>query len=156
MISLQNIRDFVVSPALTAIGHNEAAAVRLVIGTGLVESNYEYLAQKGGPAVGFWQMEAATADDIFTNYLPSQPILRTNLLCLTAPYGHRTEQLAWNLQYAAALCRIKYLRSPHSLPHEDDLEGMAQFWKLVYNTSLGAGDPAVFVERATAAGLMNL
>lgn len=156
MINLQNIRDHVVIPALTAIGHNEPAAVRLVIGTGLIESNYDHLAQINGPAVGFWQMELITHDDIWTTYLPSKPKLRVDLMGIMVLYEDKAKQLAWNLRYAAAMCRIKYLRSPQPLPHADDLEGLARYWKLVYNSNLGAGDPAVFIERATAAGLMNL
>lgn len=156
MINLADIRDHVIIPALSKIGHAEPAAVRLVIGTGLIESNYQYLAQQGGPALGFWQMEPETCQDIWDSYLTYQPAMRTNILSLLALYGDKFEQLSWNLQYAAAMCRIKYLRAPQVLPHVDDLEGLAQYWKLIYNSPLGAGDPAMFIQRATAYGLMNL
>lgn len=145
-----------VIPALTKIGHAEPAAIRLVIGTGLIESNYEYLAQQGGPALGLWQMESFTANDIWNSFLPFHPEIRTNTLSLMALYGDKVEQLTWNLQYAAAMCRIKYLRSPLPLPAWDDLEGLSQAWKQTYNTSLGAGDPEKFIELATSAGLMDL
>lgn len=157
MINLKQLRDLVVVPALTAIGHAEPAAVRLVIGTGLIESQYEWLAQNGGPALGFWQMETVTAQDIWTTYLPGQPIqLRTSLSQLMSVYNDKISQLTYNLQYAAAMCRLKYLRSPLTLPAADDLEGLANYWKIIYNSKLGAGDPNKFMQLANQYGLMNI
>lgn len=154
MIPLTQIRDLVVVPALTAIGHAEPAAIRLVIGTGLIESQYEYLAQVGGPALGPFQMEPATAQDIHDNYLAYQASLNSSLVRLMVA-GDLIMQLAWNWLYAAAMCRIKYLRSPLPLPNVDDLEGMAQYWLQVYNAG-GKGNASVFVERANQFGLMSL
>lgn len=156
MIPLSQIRDLVVIPALATIGHAEPAAIRLVIGTGLIESQYSYIAQVGGPALGPFQMEPVTANDAWLNYLPYQNALRASITHLMATYQDKVEQLAWNWQYAAAMCRIKYLRSPMALPHVDDMEGMAQCWKSVYNSAGGAGDPNKFIELATQYGLMDL
>lgn len=155
-MDLGQMRDCVVTPALQRIGAYSVAAMRLVIGTGLVESGYVALRQTGGgPALGFWQMEVATEQDIWATYLPSQPGFDAQLRQLVTPYCPRTDQLVWNLQYAAAMCRIKYYRSPQRLPDASDLEGMAAMWKSVYNAG-GKGDAHVFMERATAAGVMNL
>lgn len=156
MIPLTQIRDLVVVPALTTIGHAEPAAVRLVIGTGLIESQYQYLSQIGGPALGFWQMEPATCNDTWDNYLTYQLPLRNTVISLMTHLSDKNDQLIWNLQYAAAMCRIKYLRSPFPLPAADDLEGMAGMYKTVYNSALGSADPNKFIELATQYGLMNL
>lgn len=156
MIPLTQIRDLVVIPALTTIGHAEPAAIRLVIGTGLIESQYSYISQVGGPALGPFQMEPETCNDAWFNYLPYQSALRASITHLMATYQDKVEQLSWNWQYAAAMCRIKYLRSPDPLPHVDDLEGMASYHKKIYNSPLGSADPNKFIELATQFGLMNL
>lgn len=153
-IQLQQIRDLVIIPALTAIGHAEPAAVRLVLGTGLVESNYEYLAQDGGPALGFWQMEPATCNDLFTRFLYNNSSLHSDVVRLTLA-GDLVSQLTWNLKYAAAMCRVKYLSIPVSLPNVDDLEGMAAYWLKFYNAG-GAGTIERFMSVATQSGLMDL
>lgn len=156
MINLAQIRDYVVVPALTQIGQVDPAAIRLVIGTGLIESNYEWLAQNGGPALGFWQMEPTTANDIWTNFLAYKPGMMANVYDLMTSHTDKAAQLAWNIRYAAAMCRIKYLAISAPLPHADDLEGMAFYWKRYYNSDLGSGNPNLFMVRASDAGLMSL
>lgn len=156
MIPLTQIRDLVVIPALTTIGHAEPAAIRLVIGTGLIESQYSYISQVGGPALGPWQMEPETCNDCWINYLPYQSVLRASITHLMATYQDKVEQLSWNWQYAAAMCRIKYLRSPDPLPNVDDLEGLSMSWKSIYNSGLGAGSVDKFMQLANQYDLMSL
>jgi hypothetical protein len=55
--------------------------------------------------------------------------------------------LKTNDRYAAAMCRIKYLRAPDALPSENDIQAMANYWKKYYNTPLGAGTPKEFKEK---------
>lgn len=154
MIPLIQLRDHVVQPALTTLGLYNSSACRLIIGTGLMESDYQYIAQVGGPALGPFQMEPETADDIWDNYLAFNDNLKSSMTSLMVAAADRVSQLAWNWQYAAAMCRIKYLRSPLPLPQSNDLIGMAAIWKQVYNTDQGAGDSQVFILRATNAGLL--
>ena len=49
------------------------------------------------------------------------------------------ENLATNLMYGAAVCRLCYYRQPEALPEAGDIEGQAAFWKQHYNTPFGAG-----------------
>ena len=44
------------------------------------------------------------------------------------------------------MARIKYWRVPKKLPVENDIEGMAKYWKDYYNTSLGKGTPEKFIK----------
>lgn len=149
-MNLADIRDYVVFPALQAINLHELNRVRLVIGTGGVESGgYNYLDQTTpgpGPAYGFWQMEAATHDDIWNNYLRYQPsALRDAVLQLA---GQRRNDpppvtvLHWNLRYAAAMCGLHYRRARAPLPPAGDAEAMAAYWKQWYNSPLGKGTVA--------------
>jgi hypothetical protein len=52
-----------------------------------------------------------------------------------------------NDRYAAAMCRIRYLRVPAPLPAPDDIQAMANYWKEHYNTPLGAGTPEEFLDK---------
>lgn len=156
MINLKNIRDYVVIPALTKIGHAEPAAIRLVIGTGLIESNYEYLAQQGGPALGLWQMEPVTHNDLYNRFLGERPVLKSLVDELLVPNIGPLDQLSWNLQYAAVMCRVKYLSIPDNLPSVDDLEGISSYYKKWYNTPLGSATADKFMQLANQYELMSL
>ncbi len=158
-MNAKQLLDLVVSPTLKEIGLHSDAAEQLVIGTIYQESRGEYLKQLGnGPALGLIQMEPATHDDIWRNYLVYNPYLRPKIkgllshsaFCDTSESHHRlfipsaTELIA-NLKYAVAMCRIHYLRVPKALPMAGDIEGMAQYWKDYYNTANGSGKATEFV-----------
>lgn len=153
-VSVPHLVSEVIRPALNAMGAAYATeeAVLLVLGTGAVESGYFALRQSGGgPAVGFWQMEPLTHDDLWRTTIAGRPTVRSGLLHLAAR-GSGTapppaSEMAWNLRYAAAMCRVHYLRHPGPLPAIGDLAGRARYWKRSYNTHLGAGRPEDF-ERA--------
>lgn len=155
-IPLTQIRDIVVRPALQKMGLWSESAERLVIGTGLIETNYDYLSQVNGPALGPWQDEPVTINDTWDNFLSFRNDLKARITDLMVGSVDRVSQVAWNLQYAAALCRLKYLRAPEPLPAPDDIQGMAVMWKKVYNTNMGAGDSQVFYVRAINAGLATI
>lgn len=120
------------------------------MGTAAAESRLQYLAQIGGPALGLWQMEPATHSDCWRSYLDYRKDLAGRVM-LAAGRGTSTPRqppddwLVFNLRYAAAICRVHYLRVPHPLPAADDVEGLARYWKAHYNTALGAGTVEHFV-----------
>lgn len=139
---LAQIKRGIIRPALTALGLDTDTAVNLMTGIGLVESQYRYLQQLGGgPARGYWQMEPATHDDCWENFLrhPAQSRLSTALNLMMAHDLTRLEQLQTNLRYACAMARIRLYRAPAPLPEAGDAAGMSQYWKRFYNTSEGAG-----------------
>jgi hypothetical protein len=121
------------------------SAENLILGTALQESRLHFLRQLGsGPARGLFQMEPATHDDLRNWVRQAKPAINGRLEMLTSAAPAALEQLMTNLLYAAAMCRIKYYRSPHSLPAADDIDGLGRFWKSVYNTPLGAGTSEEF------------
>jgi hypothetical protein len=151
-VDLENMRVYVVRPACQRIGLWSQSAENIVLGTGLTESGYAYLDQTiggPGPGFGFWQMEKATHDDLWTNYLPGQPgALRDTLLQMAGHFPLKfppVQVLHWNLLYAAAMCRIHYKRVRELLPAAGDYVAMAAYWKRWYNTPAGKGT----VEKAT-------
>lgn len=151
MLDLVQFRDLIVIPALDALELRSEAAVELLLGTALQESNLRYLKQLGGgPALGVFQMEPATHDDIWENFLQYREPLARRVMSLTAsPY--EPLELVGNLWYAAAMTRVHYLRVPEPLPQAGDVDGMAAYWKEHYNTHLGAGTEEEYVENWYAA-----
>ena len=106
-----------------------------------LEHSISYILSQHGarPALGLRQLEPATNDDLYANYLSYRQELGARLLELRAPALSLDENLATNLMYGAAVCRLCYYRQPEALPEAGDLEGQAAFWKQHYNTPLGAG-----------------
>lgn len=141
-----HLRLYVVRPALSLIGAWSREAEELVMGTAAAESQLRHLRQLGGgPARGLWQMEGATHDDCWANYLDFRKTIGGRVAQLLIPGMSRLDQLAGNLPYAAAMCRVRYLRDAEPLPAETDVPGMAATWKRVYNTRGGAGTVEHFV-----------
>lgn len=144
-------RDTIVRPALQAIGQWSEAAEQLVLGTALVESGLRYVRQLGGgPALGYFQMEPDTHGDIWQNFLIYREKLADAVYALIEKPDNTgvpsSELLVDNHKYAAAMCRVHYLRAPAPLPAPNDLAGMAAYWKRFYNTPLGKGTPLKFME----------
>ena len=141
-LNTQQLRLLVVRPTLLELDLWSLAAENLLIGTALQESRCHYLKQlAGGPAVGIYEMEPASYDDIYANFLTFQPDLRAKVNALaTAPRS--AEHMIWNLKYATAMARCQYRRSKYALPASEDALGLATMWKQVYNTPLGAGTVA--------------
>jgi hypothetical protein len=104
--------------------------------TAAVESNMGYyIKQVDGPAIGIFQMEPATHDDIWDNYLA----YRRDLSPVVTQFGHGLISLQTSLAYGAAMARVHYLRVPAKLPNANDVEGLATYWKEHYNTLEGKG-----------------
>ena len=140
------ILSLVIRPALSKINLWSPSAEELVLGTAIVESGLTYIRQWGdGPALGLWQVEPSTQNDLYTNFLNYQPEHESALMELRAPNLSMDENLATNLMYGAAVCRLCYYRKPDALPEAGDIEGQAAFWKQHYNTPLGKGTVTKYV-----------
>lgn len=143
------MRRFIIEPVLQDLGLLSASAVNLLLGTCAQESRMgHFLRQQGaGPALGIFQMEPATHDDIWRNYLMYHGDLAGRVWSYL-PDANRSpdpRNLVWNLKYATAMARIHYRRSPLPLPPADDISGLARMWKQVYNTPAGRGTEAEFI-----------
>ena len=131
----------ILRPTLNHIALPSEAAEQLLLGTALVESRLFHRRQiAGGPARGFFQMEPATHDDIWSNFLEYRPSLAEKIKSLlSVPNANTHRELERNDKYECAMARAHYLRAPEALPEAGDVRGMARYWKQYYNTPLGAG-----------------
>lgn len=140
MIDPRQLRSLVIDPVLKRIGLYSVPASDLILGTIAQESACgQYLKQMGaGPALGIIQMEPATHDDIWKNFLAFKEALRDAVAREAAcGIGGDARELVGNLNYAVAMCRVHYLRAPGAVPI--DRLGQARYWKKWYNTERGAG-----------------
>jgi hypothetical protein len=142
-----------IGPVLQQLGLDEyrlQAAEELLLGTALQESGLIYRRQlHNGPALGLFQMEPATHDDIWVNFLTYHPAIAKILRGL-APGAPAAGLLETEDAYAAAMCRVHYWRmgqivGQKPLPAAGDLAGMATYWKRFYNTPAGGGNEAEFI-----------
>lgn len=151
-ILCKDLREVVIRPALKKLGLWSESAENLLLGTAAQESQMgRYLRQiGGGPAIGIYQCEPATHQDVWDNYLIYKGPLLGAVTKLTVLHMPRMEQLAWNLMYATAIARIHYLRIKEPLPKADDIVSLGCYWKNWYNTHLGKGTVEEYVKSYTA------
>jgi hypothetical protein len=140
-VNLDQLRAYVVRPVLAYLEPQipyTPGAENLILGTGLVESKYEFVRQVGrGPARSVWQIEPFTEADLHV-WLKRYPELAAKIDRLMWPEPS-LDNLTANLAYGAAMCRVFYRRLPDAIPGPQDAQGMAELWKRRYNTALGAG-----------------
>lgn len=146
MINPQHFVDLVIKPSLEDfLGDKYAskAAVKLLLGTALQESKLTHLKQiGGGPALGVYQMEPVTHNDIWETYLRYDSYLFGVIGGTSSgskiEYPHCSE-LITDMKYATLMARMHYYRVSDPLPDFYDDVGLAHYWKDHYNTSHGAG-----------------
>jgi hypothetical protein len=139
------LRDTYVKPALLTLDRWSVRAEMLIMGTAAQESGLTFTRQiGGGPALGYFQMEPATHDDCWTNYINFRASLRSKVLSTrTATGTPNAAEMETDHKYATAMARIHYMRVPASIPTSP--RELAAYWKLYYNTPLGAGTISEFV-----------
>lgn len=150
MINSAQVRKYIVKPVLEVLAeYNQKmkgeVAENLILGTFAMESEMgTYIHQiGGGPALGIGQMEPATHDDIWHNYIDHRPYLKEIMQGFQSSIYRKnpSKELMSNLAYVIAMTRVHYWRSPVALPKDHtNIEGLAKVWKKVYNTHLGAHD----------------
>lgn len=153
----KHLRELVVRPALRGMEVWSQSAEDLVLETAAHESmGFTCLKQICGPALGFCGMEPPTHDDCWQNFLRYKPVLARRILIVCGLDGLAeefapgfvppAELLLFNLRYSFGMCRAEYLRHPGAIP--DTLEDRARYWKQYYNTPLGKGRAADFIDNA--------
>lgn len=145
-ILARELMNHVIQPALERFSGFDSALAQLLIGTAAQESQLgNWLKQEQGPALGIWQMEPFTHDDIHKTFLAFRPELRKKLYLASdmKNYGAQTPPaylLCTNLIYSCLMARIRYMRVRARIPPFNDITAQANYWKANYNTKAGKGD----------------
>ena len=142
MINHSQLRELIIKPTLDKLVMNSDAAVELLLFTCAVESDGgSYLKQIKGPALGIYQMEPATYNDIWQNFIR----LDNNLLLQFGIHfgAYRMppeERLIYDLEFATAMARVHYRRVPKALPDAKIPNDIWEYYKKYYNTRQGSAD----------------
>jgi hypothetical protein len=152
VIDEDQFREEVVVPVLKYLEPEipfSDVAVELLVGTATTESHRgSYIKQLGGgPALGVFQMEPTTHDDIWLNWLKYQPWLGEKVRAMRGTgFVPRPEtHMVGNMYYAAAMARVHYRRVREALPPTTDAHLLGAYWKRYYNTRLGKGTVEQYV-----------
>jgi hypothetical protein len=141
-LDLQQFADFIIGPVLETLKiPQQGAATQLLLGTAMVESNLKYIRQLDhGPALGVYQMEPATHDDVYNNYLRYNSELGAEVMALSIE--GQAEEMIGNMFYATAMCWMQYnrFRKITPLPAYGEYIVMANYHKKYYNTAKGHTD----------------
>ena len=162
MISTEQFLEEVIRPSLRFLDpdvpYDETEDIdieQLMLGTALQESKLTYLRQLGGgPALGLFQMEPQTHDDIWANWLAYRARIRIKM---QRAFGRcEADDMITDMMYACCMARLHYRRVPDPLPPAYDIGAQASYWKEFYNTPVGHGTPAAYTGSWLAAGATAL
>ena len=140
----QQLLDYIIKPTLEYMGggYNSKDAQMLLLATAAIESDCGfYIKQINGPALGIWQMEPATHDDIWENCDALKG------MHFSASINRLVDDVAWvneygnlisNPMYACAMARLKYSMDKAPLPSHKEIFEIYRYYKKIYNTPLGA------------------
>jgi len=142
MLKADQLRELIIKPALSDLVMLSDNAVELLVFTCAVESlGGTYLKQIKGPALGIYQMEPNTYNDIWQNFIMHKQslamILAINFNCLSMPDEYR---IIYDLRFATAMARIHYARVVTPLPAAKDINVIWEYYKEHYNTPAGAAE----------------
>ncbi len=123
------------------------SAAKLLLGTAIQESSLLYFRQKQAikPALGPYQMEEATFDDLHANFLKYNPLLLLQANQFSPTRAPNFKELEFNATYATVIARLNYARFHSFLPASADVVGQANYWKVYWNTHKGAGTAKQYI-----------
>ena len=141
-MNAQQLLDYIIKPTLEYMGgnYNSKDAQMLLLATAAIESDCgHYIKQINGPALGIWQMESDTHDDIWENCdaLKKQDFAYT-IACFNSCHNDEADLMITEPVYACAMARLKYSMDKAPLPDHKEIFEIYRYYKRIYNTPLGA------------------
>lgn len=131
-------REFIIRPILQDMNLWSKEAEDLMLGTAIHESDgMARITQYNGPALSYYQMEPATLNDLYENFLDYRPEKKALLDQYKISHLSPEQNLITNMAYATAAARLNYYRVKESIPKS--LNGQAHYWKKYWNTIYGKG-----------------
>lgn len=150
-INITQLTTCIIRPTLKSLNMYSVSAEELMLGTCAQESHLgTYLRQlNGGPALGIYQMEPFTYEDVFKKVIQQNKKIRSLLEDhFSIDINHYPDEscLIYDLRLATAITRIQYWRFSEQLAKPGDVLGHANYWKKYYNTVNGKGTIGEFVD----------
>ncbi|MCG2585965.1 PAAR domain-containing protein [Massilia sp. TS11] len=163
--------DSAIRPALKIIKNSDPAMENLLLGTAIQESGFfTHRAQTtGGPGTGLFQIEPISAGDILKGLAKKSPEVFGAIVALG--YGDNITQSinkmdaksqasfaaavkaslqdsdAFGAAIAGQLYTDRIARNNLTVPQPSDVNGLAELWKRLYNTSSGRGTVAEYISK---------
>jgi hypothetical protein len=142
-MNAQQLHDYIIKPTLKYMGgnYNSVEARFLLLCTASIESDCgHFIKQVNGPALGIWQMEPATNNDIWVNCdaLKDNSAMAHAVSSLVMLPFEEIEHLIYSPMYACAMARLKYSMTPKELPAYNggtdlDLDMFYRYYKTYYH-----------------------
>lgn len=139
MFNIIQFRETIVKSTLNDLLMYSPEAEELLVFTCANESKGgTYIRQVDGPALGIYQIEPETYNDIWQNYIKSNASLAMRLFSNFDVCGMpHPERMIYDLRFSTAMARIFYFRIKQSLPAANDIDSIWTYYKTHYNTSKG-------------------
>lgn len=139
MFDIAQFRQYLILPSLSLLQLYSKEAEELLVFTCAAESDGGYLLhQINGPALGIYQCEPDTHNDLWRNFIIQHNNILTQLsMNFFVPRIPEASRLIGDLMYATAICRLHYFRVKESLPNAEDVDAIWAYYKKYYNTLKG-------------------
>jgi hypothetical protein len=149
MINANQLRELIIRPALKDLTLYSENAETLLMFTCAVESfGGFYLKQINGPALGIYQMEPETYNDIWQNFINNHSNFRLIMISnFNATFMPDEYRLIYDLRFATAMTRLHYERVKEALPDASNIDAVWDYYKHYYNTALGKADKTKSIEK---------
>jgi hypothetical protein len=154
MLNSTQLIDYVIKPVLMALDLYSNEAEQQMVGTGLMESGFTFIAQTPyAVALGLWQMEQATYTDLLQRLQKKADLYTKVKECLGLDVlPEKYDYLAGNMYAACTFARLKYYFIPQPIPKT--LVEQARYWSQYYNTKNNPDDIQKYINKyRTSLGL---
>lgn len=99
----------------------------------------------GGPGRGLFQVEPRTMRDNYTHFIDAKADLSRQIREVSGVAKPDDNQLTWNPLFGAIMARIWLYRRPGPLPPAHDIQAMAEYAKINYNSAAGEATPEEYL-----------
>ncbi len=141
MFNITQFRELIIKSTLNDLIMYSENAEELLVFTCAVESEGgTFLKQENGTALGIYQMEPQTHNDIWQNYIQNKSNLSMILFSNFHFIRPSEEMLISDLRYATAMARIHYRRVLEPMPNRLKINDIWEYYKKNYNTSQGKAE----------------
>lgn len=148
----REIRQYIQEPVLAHAGWNDDSSKILIYGTGMIETGYQAIMQRGIPkngGIGFYQEQPSDYADLtlwLKNGFNRAMLDRVLSVCNYVSLPPDVLCVAFNIAYATLICRMHYHRIREPLPKANDAQNLAQYHYKYYN---GNGEGKTDVSKNT-------